>query len=57
MHLITYLHPTVCLSDFVREIKRSSHNWMMEKKDCFKSFPGWQVGYGGFTYSTSSKKT
>jgi len=28
---------------------------MVEKKDGFKLFPGWQVGYDGFTYSTASK--
>jgi hypothetical protein len=29
---------------------------MMEReKNLFKLFPGWQVGYGAFTYNTSMK--
>jgi len=39
----------------VRDIKRASHFWMIDKKDLYKSFPGWQVGYGAFTYSLSAK--
>ena len=56
LHLIIYLHPTEPLSGFVREVKRSSHNWMIEKKDTYKAFSGWQVGYGAFTYNHSSRK-
>jgi REP element-mobilizing transposase RayT len=56
LHLIIYLHPSQSLSDFVREIKRSSHNWMLDQKANFRTFPGWQVGYGGFTYNYKSKK-
>jgi REP element-mobilizing transposase RayT len=55
LHLIIYLHPTESLSNMVRDIKRASHLWMDEKKDDFKLFPGWQNGYGAFTYDYSSK--
>jgi hypothetical protein len=39
----------------VRDIKRASHHWMAEQKNIYNSFPGWQNGYGAFTYDYSSK--
>ena len=56
IHIIVSLHPTVSLSEFIRDIKRASHNWILEKKDLYSTFYGWQVGYGGFTYNYFSKK-
>ena len=52
---IVSLHPTESLSELVRDIKKASHNWILDKKS-FSNFYGWQVGYGGFTYDYSSKK-
>jgi putative transposase len=55
LHLIIFLHPTESLSNIVRDIKRASHFWMTEQENTFCAFPGWQVGYGAFTYNYSSK--
>ncbi|MES2705203.1 MAG: IS200/IS605 family transposase [Verrucomicrobiota bacterium] len=50
VHLLVSLKPTTCLSDFIRELKKSSSAWARESK-C----PGfqWQEGYAAFTVSAS----
>jgi len=50
LHILTDLHPSIALSDFVREIKVSTSMWM---KECgyFPSFVGWADGYGAFSCS------
>ncbi len=50
IHILTSLHPAVCLADFVKEIKAGSTHWIKEKK-VFKRFSHWQEGYGAFTCS------
>ena len=54
IHLLTDLHPSISLSNFVKEIKVSSSMWM-KKSGLFPSFVGWQEGYGSFTCSESEK--
>lgn len=56
LHLIFTQHPTITLSGLIRDVKRASNEMMKEKNGLFKLFPGWQIGYGGFTYSLSSKE-
>ncbi len=53
VHLMVSLKPTHCLSDFMRELKKSSSSWIRDQ-------PGnrdfaWQEGYAAFTVSASSK--
>ncbi|MDL2228422.1 IS200/IS605 family transposase [Odoribacter sp. OttesenSCG-928-L07] len=48
IHLLISLHPSIALSDFVKDIKIATHYWM-RKRDDFKQFNGWCVGYGAFT--------
>lgn len=55
IHIIVSLHPSESISNLVRDVKRASHFWMLDKKEHYKRFPGWQVGYGAFTYSLSAK--
>ena len=55
IHILTHLSPSVALSDLVREIKKASHEMMKREKNTFRNFPGWQVGYGAFTYQISLK--
>ncbi len=55
LHLISFLHPSENLANLVRDVKRASHNMMEEKGDLFPNFPGWQVGYGAFTYAFSAR--
>jgi REP element-mobilizing transposase RayT len=50
LHIITDLHPSIALADFMREVKASSSLWM-KNSDLFPSFNGWAEGYGSFTCS------
>ena len=50
LHLLTDLHPSLALADFIREIKVSSSFWM-KSSGCFPIFDGWADGYGSFTCS------
>jgi REP element-mobilizing transposase RayT len=50
MHILTDIHPSIALADFVREIKVSSSLWMKNNR-LFPSFKGWAEGYGSFTCS------
>ena len=48
VHLLVGLRATHCLADFMRELKKASSIWAMEKyEDAF----GWQEGYSSFTVS------
>ncbi len=52
IHLFIGMKPSCCLSDLVREIKKSSNVFIKEKK--FSKFQfNWQEGYGAFSYSHS----
>jgi REP element-mobilizing transposase RayT len=54
IHLVFSLNKTVSLSDIVKEIKQGSGDFMKSNKSLYQNFPGWQVGYGAFTYSQDS---
>lgn len=54
LHILTSLHPTVCLADFVKDIKTGTSKWIKENK-VFPGFTHWQDGYGAFTHSTKEK--
>ena len=53
IHILIGMRPSCCLSDLVREIKKSSGNYINEKKLSKNTFE-WQAGYGAFSYSYSS---
>ncbi len=55
IHILTHLHPTIALSDFIKDIKVSS-SVMIKEKNLFPQFNGWQIGYGAFTYSIDAKE-
>ena len=50
LHILTDLHPSFALADFMREVKVSTSLWM-RSIGLFPSFRGWAVGYGSFTCS------
>jgi len=52
VHLFMGLKPTCVLSDLIREVKKSSNDFIREKKFTKSRFR-WQVGYGAFSYSHS----
>ena len=56
IHILFHLHPTIALSDIVKDIKLASSKFIKEN-NLFTDFIGWQNGYGAFTYSISAKQT
>ncbi len=54
VHLLVGLKPTHCLSDFMRELKKSSSVWVVEQMGV-KQFH-WQEGYAAFTVSASARE-
>ena len=54
IHIMSDLHPTICVSDYIKDIKIASNLWMKET-GMFPQFEGWQDGYGAFTYSIREK--
>lgn len=53
VHILIGMKPSCCLSDLVREIKKSSTTFIKEKKITKFNFR-WQEGFGAFSYSHSS---
>jgi REP element-mobilizing transposase RayT len=56
VHILTSIHQTVCLADFVKEIKVGSSRWI-KQNNIFPGFSGWQDGYGAFTHSIKEKES
>lgn len=52
IHLFIGMKPSCSLSDLVREIKKSSNDFIKEKKLSKYKF-NWQEGFGAFSYSHS----
>ncbi|MDR2843783.1 MAG: IS200/IS605 family transposase [Candidatus Symbiothrix sp.] len=53
IHFLIGMKPTCCLSDLVREIKKSSNTFVKGKKFTKFNFQ-WQEGFGAFSYSHSA---
>ena len=52
IHLFIGMNPNCCLSDLVREVKKSSNSFIKEKRFTPFKFQ-WQDGFGAFSYSHS----
>lgn len=55
IHILSDLHPSISLADFVKDIKVATSKWMKESGN-FANFEGWAVGYGAFTYTYREKE-
>jgi REP element-mobilizing transposase RayT len=55
LHVITHLHPSISLSNLVKDIKLGSSSYMKENQ-LFPDFDGWQEGYAAFTYTINEKE-
>jgi len=53
IHILLGIKPSCCLSDLVREIKKSSHGFINHSKHFCTNFQ-WQEGYGAFSCNHSS---
>lgn len=55
IHILTSLHPSLALSDFIKDIKLASSKWIKENR-IFDAFDNWQKGYSAFTHSDNDKQ-
>ncbi|MFY8109576.1 MAG: IS200/IS605 family transposase [Bacteroidia bacterium] len=53
IHLLIGMRPSCCLSDLIREIKKSS-NEFINKRNISRYKFAWQEGFGAFSYSQSA---
>jgi REP element-mobilizing transposase RayT len=49
------LHPSIALSDYVKEIKTASNKWM-KGNGSFPDFTSWAEGYCALTYTYRDKQ-
>ncbi len=56
IHILSDLHPSVSLANFVKDIKVATSLWMKES-GYYPEFEGWAEGYGAFTYAYRDKGT
>lgn len=56
VHIFVDLHPTVCIADIAREMKRKSSLWM-KKSGLFPDFAGWSEDYFAFSKSAADRDT
>ncbi len=56
IHVFIEMKPSSCLSDLVREIKKSSNTFIKQKKFLPFHF-AWQEGFSAFSYSRSQIET
>lgn len=54
IHILSDLHPTICLSDFIKEIKTAANSWIKESGN-YPKFISWAEGYCALTYSQRDK--
>jgi putative transposase len=55
LHILSDLHPSICLADFIKEIKTASNIWMKSAAD-FPDFQSWSAGYAALTYGFRDKE-
>jgi len=55
IHILSDLHPTVALADFIKEIKTVSNTWM-KSSGKFQNFSSWAAGYAALTYAYRDKE-
>ncbi len=55
IHILSDLHSSVALADFVKSIKVATSLWLKQSVD-FPDFQGWGEGYAAFTYSYKEKE-
>jgi REP element-mobilizing transposase RayT len=53
VHLFLNVRPSCCIADLVREIKKSTNEWVAEKHFTSCKFK-WQEGYGAFSHGHGS---
>ena len=54
IHLVSDLHPTIALADYMKDLKVATSLWIKQTGD-FPLFNGWGEGYCALTYSYKEK--
>jgi putative transposase len=54
IHILSSLHATVALADFIKDIKVASSGWIKDER-VFPEFEAWQEGYAALTCSLADK--
>jgi REP element-mobilizing transposase RayT len=54
IHILSDLHPSIALADYIKDIKVSSSVWL-KKSGLFPNFNSWSEGYGALTYAWRDK--
>lgn len=55
IHILVSLHPTLSLSDFVKELKNATNTWI-KKHNGFPEFESWGHKYAAFTCNIKDKR-
>jgi len=55
IHLLVDIHPTIAVSDFMRELKESSSKWLKANPN-FPEFTSWAISFAAFTYNLRDKQ-
>jgi REP element-mobilizing transposase RayT len=55
LHILSDLHPTMALADYMRDIKTASSVWLKQSGK-FSEFKGWADGYAALTYGWKDKE-
>jgi REP element-mobilizing transposase RayT len=56
IHLLVDIHPSIALSDFMKELKEHSSKWLLQNPK-FPVFESWAVSFAGITYNFNDKQT
>lgn len=54
IHILSDLHPSIALSNYIKEIKTASNKWMKDSGN-FPNFSSWAEGYCALTYNLKEK--
>lgn len=57
IHMLVEIHPTIAVSDFVRELKISTNSWIKLHHEEFPYFESWGKSYCALTYAERDKET
>jgi len=55
IHILFSLHPTIALSDFMRDMKAETSK-MLKRTAGFEKFTAWSEGYAALSYSLKDKE-
>ena len=55
IHILSDLHPSISLADYIKEIKTATNRWIKESGQC-PGFISWADGYCALTYTYRDKE-